>query len=141
MTDNDKKATCRIKGCSGTIDTTKRVPLKTGCAGASCAHPCDTCGRLHWSGDGGLVFNRSGHAIFKDRSSKRPVVIIYPCAKGPKGKKHTYFVLYSQADRGHLSGSNRFSIKNPARAKLFNSPEEAADKANALGFNVEEVED
>jgi len=54
---------CTEKDCSGSVATATLVNVRTGCSSYSTAHPCDTCGRLHWP-DGNGVFNRQGDRAF-----------------------------------------------------------------------------
>lgn len=54
---------CKEEGCAGVIDTSVEVLLMVGCSSYQGAHPCNTCGRIHWpSGD--PVFNRQSHKAF-----------------------------------------------------------------------------
>ncbi len=58
---------CQKKDCLGTINTDININLQTGCNccfGRALAHPCNQCGRLHWSESGNLVFNRAEEAAY-----------------------------------------------------------------------------
>jgi hypothetical protein len=54
--------------CSGSVDITQEIPVRTGCTIFTVAHPCGTCKRLHW-GDGNPLRSRSGLRVFLDGSN------------------------------------------------------------------------
>ncbi len=51
--------------CTGLIDISKEVPMRTGCQSFDTAYPCEKCKRLHWK-EGVPVNNRSGQRSFLD---------------------------------------------------------------------------
>ena len=54
---------CKEIGCGGTINERQDFPVKTGCMTATGSHPCNRCGRLHFT-DGTRVNTRSGLRAF-----------------------------------------------------------------------------
>lgn len=61
---------CKENGCGGELDQEKSILLKTSCGSPSTpACPCKKCGRLHWTADGGLVYNRPGDRAFLEKGS------------------------------------------------------------------------
>jgi len=56
---------CQEKGCSGEVDMSHPVSLKTGCQSFGTAYSCNQkgCGRLHWK-DGSAVEERTGNRAF-----------------------------------------------------------------------------
>ena len=54
---------CCNGNCSGIVDMTNPIELKTGCGSVAFAYPCKKCGRLHWSNQT-PVFNRKGKEMF-----------------------------------------------------------------------------
>ncbi len=49
--------------CTGSIDTSKGIPMRIGCHSFSTAYPCKECKRLHWR-SGAPASNRSGQRSF-----------------------------------------------------------------------------
>ncbi len=48
---------CEGRGCAGVVDESVRISLQTGCHSTTPAHPCSTCGLLHFD-SGGAAMSR-----------------------------------------------------------------------------------
>lgn len=54
---------CKMLGCDGVLDQSKRLGLHVGCHSIAEFFPCSKCNRVHHA-DGDLAFNRQGHAPY-----------------------------------------------------------------------------
>jgi len=58
---------CTEPNCTGDINELTCADL----VGAKdIAHPCRTCGRMHWSTDGKPAFDKHQHAMFMDEEGR-----------------------------------------------------------------------
>lgn len=56
---------CKEEGCNGELNINDPKGLRIDCSpGLIIAHPCGSCGRLHWKEDGSPVFNKPRNRAF-----------------------------------------------------------------------------